>query len=259
MTARTGRQHVPGRWYEVHSRGDGVSQILETYVAKWLRCNIWHIRGRDKDLLIDSGMGVRPLKAEVALLTEKPVIAVSSHAHFDHIGCAHEFDCRLGHESEAHIFAAPDEQNTAGWNAWVRTETFLASPHEGFRAEQYDIKAAPLTGYLDEGDVIDLGDRVFRVMHLPGHSPGSIALYEEATKTLFSGDIIYNNDLYDTVYHSDRALYRESLMRLRGLPVDVVHGGHYPSMGRERMIEIIDGYQEGRFRLPDPNTRHSVS
>jgi len=41
-----------------------------------------------------------------------------------------------------------------------------------------------------DGDIIDLGDRAFEVLHLPGHSPGSIALFEAATKTLFSGDAI---------------------------------------------------------------------
>ena len=198
-------------WYEVHHISNDISLIRETHVASWLRCNIWHIRGRDRDLLIDSGMGLRPLKKEVAQLTEKPVIAVSSHAHFDHIGCAHEFDCRLGHKSEAHIYAAPNEQNTAGWNAFVRAETFSALPYEGFKPEEYDVKAAPLTGHIDEGDVLDLGNRNFRILHLPGHSPGSIALYEENTQTLFSGDVIYNNDLFDTVYHSDRTIYRESL------------------------------------------------
>ncbi|MEM8645452.1 MAG: MBL fold metallo-hydrolase [Pseudomonadota bacterium] len=252
MTVEGRYQTVADKWYEVHAISDDISLIRETHVATWLRCNIWHVRGRDRDLLIDSGMGVLPLKAEVAQLTEKPVIAVSSHAHFDHIGCAHEFDCRLGHKSEAHIHAAPEEYNTGGWDAFVRAETFLAAPYEGFEASHYTVKAAPLTGYLDEGDVVDLGDRQFAIFHLPGHSPGSIALYETKTKTLFSGDVVYNNDLFDTVYHSDRAVYRESLQRLRELPVDVVHGGHYDSMGPDRMREIIDGYMEGRFRLDDP-------
>ncbi len=246
--------NVASDWYEIHHISDGISLIRETHVTDWLRCNIWHIRGRDKDLLVDSGMGLRPLKKEVAQLTVRQVIAVSSHAHFDHIGRAHEFDCRLGHKSEAHIYDAPNEQNTAGWNAFVRAETFSALPYEGFTAEAYDVKAAPLTGYLDEGDVVDLGDRHFKVLHLPGHSPGSIALHEKSTKTPFSGDVIYNNDLFDTVYHSDRAVYRESLQRLKEFPIDVVHGGHYDSMSSSRMHEIIDGYMEGRFRLGDPQS-----
>ena len=52
-------------WYEVHTIADGISLIRESYIADWVRCNIWHVRGRDRDILIDSGMGLRPLKREV--------------------------------------------------------------------------------------------------------------------------------------------------------------------------------------------------
>ena len=43
-------------WYEVRPVGDGISLVRETHVAAWLRCNIWHVRGRVHDLMIDSGM-----------------------------------------------------------------------------------------------------------------------------------------------------------------------------------------------------------
>jgi len=137
-------------------------------------------------------------------------------------------------------------------DAFIRAETFMALPDESFTVESFSITPAPLTGYLDEGDLVDLGDRVFRVLHLPGHSPDSIALFEEKTKTLFSGDIIYNGDLYDTLYHSDPEIYRESLVRLRELRVGTIHGGHDASFGRDRMIEIIDDYLGGRGNIVDP-------
>ena len=114
------------------------------------------------------------------------------------------------------------------------------------------MRPAPLTGYLDEGDVLDLGDRSFQVFSLPGHSPDSIALWEKDTGTLFSGDTLYDGDLYDTLYHSDPDAYRESLERLRELPIQTVHGGHFGSFGKERMNELIDGYLKGEGRLVDP-------
>ncbi len=238
-------------WYEVHPVSDGISLIRETHVATWLRCNIWHVRGRDHDLLIDSGMGVRPLKRELPQLTERPVTCIATHAHFDHIGGQHEFDCRLGHRSEADIHATPTRENTADWGPFVRAETFSALPHSGFDYRTYSVTPAPLTGYLDEGDVVDLGNRHFQVFHLPGHSPGSIALYEESSRTLFSGDTIYDGALYDTVYHSDKALYRQSLERLRSLPVNVVHGGHDDSFGAGRLVELIDDYLSGGNTIVD--------
>ncbi len=241
-------------WYEVHRISDDISLIREAHVAWWLRCNMWHVRGRDHDLLIDTGAGFRPLKREVVQLAEKPVKAILSHSHFDHMGGAHEFDCRLGHRTEAHLCADPtadDGDGPVSYFPFIREETFSALPHEGFEYQSYAVTPAPLTGYLDEGDVIDLGDRIFDVFHMPGHSPGSIALYEEKTRTLFSGDIVYNGDLFDTVYHSDRDAYRDSLMRLRELRVETIHGGHYESFDRDRLLEIIDLYLAGKGRMGD--------
>lgn len=114
------------------------------------------------------------------------------------------------------------------------------------------MKPAPRTGYLDEGDVIDLENRTFQIFHLPGHSPDSIALYEKKTEILFSGDAIYDGDLYDTVFHSDRAQYRQSLQRLKDLPVSQIHRGHFGSFGKSRMQEIIDLYLAGKGRIEDP-------
>ena len=239
-------------WYEIQNVSDGVSLIREKYVANWLRCNIWHVRGKNFDLLIDTGMGLRPLKKEIATLSGNPIKVVSTHCHFDHIGGAHEFDCRLGHKREKEIHANPDQHNTGDWNAFIRAETFSRLPDDGFVVEDYSVKAAPLTGYLDEGDVLDLGNRVFQILHLPGHSPGSIALYESKSGCLFSGDVVYDGDLFDTLYHSDPEIYRESLSRLRELPIQLVHGGHYDSFGHEKLLSIIDRYFRGEGVIGTP-------
>jgi glyoxylase-like metal-dependent hydrolase (beta-lactamase superfamily II) len=61
---------------------------------------------------------------------------------------------------------------------YVVDSCFLtALPRAGFNLSQFACPAAPATRLVQEGDRIDLGDRVFEVMHLPGHSPGSIALW----------------------------------------------------------------------------------
>jgi hypothetical protein len=53
---------VTKSWYGIHTAGPGISRILESHVAPWMRCNMWLVHGRDRDLLIDSGMGLKPLK-----------------------------------------------------------------------------------------------------------------------------------------------------------------------------------------------------
>ena len=100
---------------------------------------------------------------------------------------------------------------------------------------------------VDEGDGIDLGDRTFRVLHLPGHTPGEIGLWEEATRTLFSGDCVYESGvLLDELPESNIAHYVRSMRRLRTVQARIVHGGHDESFGRERLLQLIDGYVRTR-------------
>ena len=231
--------------------GDGITRIQERGVQPWLRCNIWHVRGRDRDLVIDTGMGLSPLKAEIMRQTDRPLIAVLTHAHFDHCGGLHEFDERLGHPAEGPVMTAPDWRNTLYGGGWAAAELVRPGAYPGFCPESYRVRAAPLTGHVDEGDVIDLGDRAFRVLHLPGHSPGSIGLWEPATGTLFSGDALYDGPLLDSLRHSVPGVLARSLGRIRALAPSVVHGGHYKSFGPDRARALIDGYLAGGNRIAD--------
>lgn len=226
------------RWYETESKGDGVTLIHEPWIRPFYRCNIWHVRGRDRDMLVDSGMGVVSLRAHVPLVTERSLTAVASHTHFDHVGCHHEFADRCVHEAEAEILADPTNPATLA-DPYVTDEIFERLPPEPYSSATYSVRAAPATRLLRDGDAIDLGDRRFEVIHTPGHSPGGIALWEEATGILFSGDIVYDGPLIEDTYHADPADYHASMVRLYDLPVRIVHGGHFPSYGHDRHRRII--------------------
>ena len=90
--------------------------------------------------------------------------------------------------------------------------------------------------------MVDIGSRRFEVLHLPGHSPGSIGLWEAETGVLFSGDAIYDGPLLDNIPGSNVERYIATMERLRELPVSVVHAGHDPSFGRERLRELAGDY-----------------
>lgn len=230
---------------------DRITLIQETGVANFMRCNIWHVSGRDYDLVIDTGMGLSPLKERIMRETDKPIKAIVTHCHFDHAGGLHEFDCRLGHRAEADILAAPRNPDVVYTDAWTQIEIVNPRAHPDYAPETYHITPAPLTGYLGEGDVLDLGDRAFQVLHLPGHSPGSIGLWDVKDKTLFSGDALYDGELLDNLYHSDPGQYRQTLQRLRALEAEVFHAGHFPSFGRDRLETLIDDYLAGQNTITD--------
>ena len=88
---------------------------------------------------------------------------------------------------------------------------------------------APQTTSLNDGDVVDLGDRAFEVLHLPGHSPDSMGLFDRASGyALLDGGAIYDGPLLEkgSYRQADPSAYIATMERLRELPVTVVHGGH---------------------------------
>ena len=236
---------APQDWYEVKRLGDDVTYICEPYIQEFYRCNIWHVRGRDRDMLVDSGMGVVSLREWVPIVTERELIAVASHTHFDHVGCHHEFECRAVHSAEADLMAHPTRANTLA-DPYVTDEIFDAPPPEPYCSKCYAVKPAQATRILGDGDMIDLGDRVFEVVHTPGHSPGGIALWEAKSQILFSGDILYDGPLIEDTYHSNAADYLASMKRLLDYPVRVVHGGHFPSFSGERYRELIKDWLDAK-------------
>ena len=112
-------------------------------------------------LFIVSGMGVVSLRENVPLVTERPLLAVASHTHFDHVGHHHEFPCRLCHAAEAHLLRAPTRENTYA-DKYVTDDIFTALPPEPYRSETYTVEAAPVQRILWDGDLVDLGDRQFQ-------------------------------------------------------------------------------------------------
>jgi glyoxylase-like metal-dependent hydrolase (beta-lactamase superfamily II) len=225
-------------WYETRRVGDDVTYIGEPHIKEFYRCNMWHVRGRDRDLLIDSGMGVVPLRQHVPVVTEKPCIAVASHTHFDHIGCHHEFEECWVHAAESHLLEQPTARGVL-IDPYVTDDIFTMLPPAPYQSAQYSVRGVTPARILLDGDRIDLGDRVLEVIHTPGHSPGGIALWESATGILFSGDILYDGPLIEDCYHSDPTAYILSMRRLLNLTPRVVHGGHFPSFDGRRYAEMI--------------------
>ena len=253
---------VAQRWFERRKVDDAVTHLWEPHVDAMMRCNIWHVRGRARDLLVDSGMGVASLAEAARDLFQQPLTAVATHAHADHVGGHHEFAERAVHPLEAALLQHPPYASLDALKAFGREgidrlrqqglempEGLLidALPRAGYDPERdYAIPPAPPTRLLAEGDLLDLGDRSFEVLHLPGHSPGSIGLWEAGTGTLFSGDALYDGPLLDELERSSIPDYIRTMERLIALPVTVVHGGHEPSFGRERLRELCRAYLERR-------------
>lgn len=255
---------VIDHWFVTTQIRDDLSVIVEPGVRSLLRANIWHLRGRDRDIIIDTGLGIASLREQLPHLFARDPIVVITHAHLDHLGGAHEFDLCHAHPLEnitdptggstlrGHELAEElGLSSTQPVPAWL----IKAVPHPGYRPQDYTLRPARNCASLTDGQIIDLGDRQLRVLHLPGHSPGGVALYDAADRALFSGDVIYDLDideqLLDELHGSNIDDYVTSMRRLKDLDVGVVYSGHGPVLHFDRFNEIIDDYLSERAR-PHP-------
>jgi glyoxylase-like metal-dependent hydrolase (beta-lactamase superfamily II) len=252
---------VAERWFDHREVEEGVLLLWEPHVDPVIRGNFWLVRGSERDLLVDGGLGLGRVREELADLFERPALALATHRHFDHIGAMHEFEEVLVHPADADVlreggrlaslFAREYEEDflremeEAGYE--IHDLLIDALPREGFDPGAWTIVPAPPTRLIEEGDVVDLGDRRFEVLHLPGHTPGEVGLWEADTGTLFSGDCVYANPPFlDEMPESSIPDYVASMRRLRDLPVRIVHGGHDESFGRARLIEMVEYYLDLR-------------
>ena len=253
---------IAERWFERKKIDDDITLIWEPHVDPLGRCNIWHVRGTQVDLLVDTGMGVSQLKPAIEDLFGHGVVAFATHTHFDHVGSLHEFDNRIVSRQEAAIMEDGDNRfslyredmepeivaclEDAGYH--LPDCLIDALPYRGYDARTYRVEPARPTRTVDEGDEVSIGNRRFEVLHLPGHSPGSVGLWEKETGTLFSGDAVYDGPLLDQLPESDIEVYCRTMERLMAMPVTVVHAGHDPSFGRERLKELCRAYLESRMQ-----------
>jgi glyoxylase-like metal-dependent hydrolase (beta-lactamase superfamily II) len=244
------------RWFEYRPVGDGVTRVDEPHVDPWLRSNIWVVHGSDRDLVVDCGNGIGPLRPDIENLVgspSKPLVAAVTHSHTDHVGGFHEFDERVCHRLEAPDVAESDEaaglvaeqyddafRTAMADEGWPLPDVLVtAGPHEGFDPVAFEIHRAQPTRLVDDGEVVDIGDRSLHILHLPGHTAGSIALFEERSGLLFSGDTLFHATVAP-IEQADLDAYIASLQRLRELSVRVVHGGHGPSFGGSAVAARID-------------------
>jgi hypothetical protein len=140
------------------------------------------------------------------------------------------------------------DQIDALWRSGIELSEFMvdAVPCSNYDLEAYYRGPVEPTDLVEEGDVIETGDCRFEVLHLLGPSPGSIALWEPTTGSLYAGDAIYDGVLIDTVPGASPLAYLSTMERLKGLTLREVFGGHNDPMSRSRMMEVFDAFVASR-------------
>ncbi len=186
-------------------------------------------------LIIDAPMGVTDDIVDSAWAANANVTAVViTHPHWDHIGDAAELKTKTGVPLLAHPGAVEK----------------MANPSSSLGSLPFTIASSKPDAFLNEGDVVELGEHRFVVLHLPGHEPSHIALYSEADGVFLSGDVLFPNGHGRVdIPGADQETMNKSLARLAALPLDVVvYPGHgvETTIGAERWLQRLLPREERR-------------
>src|SRR6266404_3690676 len=200
--------------------------IIETFEAGPVATNGYLVTDRrgGKAVVIDAPQGAAPLMVEQARKWNTAIThLVNTHAHWDHFLDNAELVRLTGAKFGIHRESAP----------------LLTLPQARYFGLDLDIKPTKPDFFLEEGEILEVGDLRFEILHCPGHCPGSVVLFERNARVAFVGDVLFagsvgRTDLPGGSYKTLMQSIREKLLPL-GDDVRVLSGhGPATTIGEER-------------------------
>jgi len=228
--------------------------LLEFDLSEQIRSYLYLIVDSGEALLIDAHIGPEAenvLKAieEIIELDQLTAVALT-HGHYDHIGACPLIKERTNAEIAAHIADAQYIEDP--WTQFLMLYQHWNPTKEEYQNVLQNVggRGVRVTNPLHDEDILKVGSIKLEVVHTPGHSPGSICLFESEAKVLFSGDAIIPSDWFSNMLGVifDARSHLRSLERLSKMDVEVLCPGHKPmrrgaEVGRE-LSRHIDRYNE---------------
>ena len=210
-------------WFTIEQIDKTTYAISEYQHREETHCYL--LLGKEKALLIDTGLGVANIKEEIEMLTSLPVLVVTTHVHWDHIGGHKYFDEVAVYEEEREWIMGgfPLPLSVVKQNLLNGMFKFPQS----FCVENYEIYSGAPQQILQDGDEIDLGTRKVKVIHTPGHTPGHCCFYEAEKGYLYSGDLIYKGCLDMFYPTTNPELFAQSIRKINELEVCRIMPGHH--------------------------------
>ena len=200
----------------------------DTYVISeyrhWEETHCYLLNGTKRSLLIDTGLGICNISEVISELTDKPVTAIATHIHWDHIGGHKYYPDFYAHEAELDWLNGGFPQPLETIKEYVVDRCELPTD---FQINEYKFFQGKPTKILHGGEHIDLGGRMVAVIHTPGHAPGHMCFWEANTGYLFTGDLVYKDTLTAWFPSTNPKAYLKSLETVSELPAKRVFPAHH--------------------------------
>lgn len=227
-------------WFTVDAIDRDTYSISE--YRHWEETHCYLLNGHRRSLLIDTGLGICNIYDEVIGMTQRPITAVATHIHWDHIGGHAYFPDFYAHAAELDWLNGKFPQSIEAVRRMVLDR---CDPPDGFDVSTYRLFQGMPTRCLTDRERIDLGGRTVEVLHTPGHSPGHLCFWEPERGYLFTGDLVYKDVLLAWFPSTDPEAYLASLERVAALPVKRVFPGHHsPDIQPEILLRMRDAFRQ---------------
>ncbi len=251
---------TPNPWFEVYELRRNLYAIYEPKQADEVISYL--IVGSSAALLFDTGTGIGDILSAAKSLTNRPIMVLNSHHHFDHIGGNHQFELVMALN---HPFSrqAANGINNEIVSPYIQGELINGATPPMFDRNAYAIKPYEFSRWVSDGQILELGDVSLEVIHTPGHSPDSISLLDRKRRLLFTGDAYYPGPLYAQLPESDVEAYLDSISKLVALSddYDYLLGSHnFSSVRATELSKVMKALEaimleQASFELND-TTRH---
>ncbi|MFT8890009.1 MAG: MBL fold metallo-hydrolase [Ethanoligenens sp.] len=227
-------------WFTI-DRIDADTYIISEY-RHWEETHCYLLNGNERSLLIDTGLGICNISEKVKKLTDKPVTAVATHIHWDHIGGHKYYSDFYAHEAELDWLSGGFPLTMDTIRNMVVDRCNLP---DGYDVSTYEFFQGTPTRVLHDHVVIDIGGRVIEILHTPGHAPGHMCFWEKERGYLFTGDLVYKDTLFAYFPSTDPEAYLESLEKISVLPVKRVFPAHHSlDIHPEILVRMRDSFRQ---------------
>lgn len=228
-------------WFTI-DRVDENTYIVSEY-RHWEETHCYLLNGKERSLLIDTGLGICNISEVIKELTDKPVTAVATHVHWDHIGGHKYYSDFYAHEAELDWLNGGFPQPLETIKEYVVADR--CDLPDGYEVSDYEFFQGTPTRVLRGGECINIGERSIEVLHTPGHAPGHMCFWEREKGYLYTGDLVYKGTLTAWFPSTDPQAYLQSLEKAARLPAKRIFPAHHSlDIELEIIIRMRDAFRQ---------------